>query len=628
LGVEPLEGRLLLSASHRESQTDVDGTLFFSANDGVHGFELWKSNGTAAGTVLVKDIDPGSANSSPRNLTDVGGTLFFEGDDGTHGPELWRSDGTAAGTFMVKDINPGSPGSYPDHLTAVGGTLFFSADDGVHGPELWKSDGTAAGTVLVKDIFPGSSYDYRSGRYLPNSSNPRYLTAVDGRLYFSAIDGTHGDELWTSDGTSKGTVLVKDIFPGGSGYFNPHTDSYGYSSSPRDLTAVGGTLFFSANDGVHGFELWKSDGTAAGTVLVKDINPTTRSFGGSYGFGYGSSPRDLTAVGGTLFFSANDGSHGVELWRSNGKAADTVLVKDINPGSTGSYIDDLTAVDGRLFFSADDGVHGSELWKSDGTAAGTVLVKDINPTIKSGYEYGSFPRSLTAVGETLFFLADDGTHGFELWKSDGKAAGTVLVKDINPGSGNGSYYGNLTAMDGTLFLEADDGTHGAELWKSGGTAADTVLVKDINPGGAGSYPSLLTVSGGHHEADDGAHGDEPRDPPISPAPGPALVLDAAPGPLQPPRVAANRAGVLAGGALSRSGTRTGAASAPIGLAVSGGVPSTRESFAGANSSGGAKSGPPIGTVELWQAHRRRGLVAGRGPQRPWPLQALGLRAGG
>src|SRR5262249_27563073 len=122
--------------------TNVNGTLFFTASDGSHGQELWKSDGTAAGTVLVKDINPGSNGSNPTSLTNVNGTLFFTANDGSHGQELWKSDGTAAGTVMVKDINPGSSAygnSSPTDLTNVNGTLFFSAYDAAHGGELWKS---------------------------------------------------------------------------------------------------------------------------------------------------------------------------------------------------------------------------------------------------------------------------------------------------------------------------------------------------------------------------------------------------------------------------------------------------------------------------------------------------------
>ncbi len=146
---------------------------------------MWKSDGTAAGTVLVKDIRPGSTGSFPRYLTAVGNTLFFQANDGVSGYELWKSDGTAAGTVLVKDIRPGYYRSNPRNLTVVGNTLFFTANDGVNGEELWKSDGTAAGTVLVGDIRPGSS-----------SSNPRNLRVVGNNLFFSADNGVNGEELW------------------------------------------------------------------------------------------------------------------------------------------------------------------------------------------------------------------------------------------------------------------------------------------------------------------------------------------------------------------------------------------------------------------------------------------------
>jgi len=148
--------------------------------------------------------------------------------------------GQTAGTPLVKDINVlGS--SNPQFLTAVDGTLYFSATDAVNGTELWKSDGTAAGTVMVKNIN------------VSGSSNPQFLTAVDGTPYFSATDAVNGTELWKSDGTAAGTVMVKNI--------NPGIDN----SNPENLTEVSGTLYFSATDGVNGTELWKSDGTAAVT---------------------------------------------------------------------------------------------------------------------------------------------------------------------------------------------------------------------------------------------------------------------------------------------------------------------------------------------------------------------------
>jgi ELWxxDGT repeat protein len=199
------------------------------------------------------------------------------------------------------------------------------------------------------------------------------------------------------------------------------TDGSGVSN----LASVNGILYFQANDGVNGSELWKSDGTAAGTVLVKDIFAGPSS----------SNARYLTDVNGILYFQADDGVNGSELWKSDGTAGGTVLVKDINVGSSSSSVRYLTNVNGTLYFRADDGVNGNELWKSDGTAAGTVLVKDIRVGSSS-----SSVRRLTNVNGTLYFRASNGVNGTELWKSDGTDAGTVLVKDIRAGSSSSDIY--------------------------------------------------------------------------------------------------------------------------------------------------------------------------------------------
>jgi ELWxxDGT repeat protein len=453
---------------------NVNGTLFFSANDGVSGEELWKSDGTSAGTTLVKNISAGGS-SSPGHLENVNGMLFFTANDGVSGEELWKSDGTSAGTTLVKDIRYGS--SWVTNLTNVNGTLFFSAHDGVYGKELWRSDGTSAGTTLVKDITTGFG-----------GSNPGSLSNVNGTLFFFADDGVHGQELWKSDGTSAGTTLVKDIHSGED------------FPDPRYLTNVNGTMFFTANDGVHGVELWQSDGTSAGTKLVNDI-----------AIGSGSSyPRFLTNVNGTLYFNAG------ELWKAD-VPADTpkvranaftflppAIVKDILSGSIDSAVSNLMNLNGTLFFSADDGVNGQELWESDGTTVGTRLVKDIHNGSGS-----SNPTKLTSVNGTLFFIANDGVNGYELWKSDGTSAGTRLVKDIRNGSGSSNMRA-MTNVNGTLFFSADDGVNGYELWQSDGTSAGTTLVKDINSGNSNSYPRNLTNVNGtlFFIANDGVNGYE------------------------------------------------------------------------------------------------------------------------
>ncbi len=215
-------------------------------------------------------------------------------------------------------------------------------------------------------------------------------------LYFIGSDEDGHRQLWRTDGTQAGTVMVRDLDP--EGFFA--------RSDISDLTAYQGTLYFIANtddDEPPSRGLFHSDGTAAGTVLVKAFVP---------GVEYPDDPPPihLRALSSGLVFAADDGVHGFELWRSDGTAAGTVLLRDVNPGSAGSGIEGFQVAGGRVFFSADDGAHGFELWQTDGTAAGTRMVQDLAPEAASSY-----PRALTVAEDRLFFTADDGTTGEELW---------------------------------------------------------------------------------------------------------------------------------------------------------------------------------------------------------------------
>lgn len=324
--------------------TEASSEHYFIAYTNQSGYELWKTDGTATGTVLVKDINPGPGDSLPLDLTNVNGTLFFRASNGPSNRELWKSDGSDAGTVMVKDIRPGGE-SLPQFLTELAGMLLFTADDGVNGTELWKSDGTNAGTVMVKNINPSGS------------SLPSQLKVLNGTLYFVANDGVNGVELWKSDGTEEGTVLAFDLNPSGGFAF-------------QELTLSGDFMYFVKPDGGLSEQLWRTDGTLAGTTLLRDFNPTT----------YHAKVEKLTDVDGTLFFTANDGVSGVELWKSDGTSEGTVLAADVNPGDpwTFSWPNWLTNVNGVLFFAADDGVHGTELWAYDNQTSTDVqdIVRD------------------------------------------------------------------------------------------------------------------------------------------------------------------------------------------------------------------------------------------------------------
>ena len=519
----------------------MGGRLFFTADDGATGVELYSTDGTAAAaagrTGRVMDIQPGPVGSDPASLTASGGLLYFSANNGTKGTELWATDGTEAGTRMVKDINTNNrDSSSPRWITPFSGGVAFQAGAHNAAGELWRSDGTADGTVLVKDINPVAR------------SNPTGLTVHRGVLYFAADDGAAGIEVWRSDGTADGTTLLKDIAPGRPfgrpSAFAPFGDSLlflarnaadlyktdgtpagtalvkplggrGWDAEIGDLGVLGDAVFFTATDGTRR-GLWKSDGTHDGTVLVTEdvprdlINPTRSGdllyfsgIGGLYrtdGTRAGTmllkqftgpgnvlypNPYALTDVNGTLFFAADDGTHGIELWKSDGTPQGTVLVKDAVPGSIGSGPENLAAVGDTLFFSADLEPYSRELWKSDGTAGGTVMVKDINPGPFAPVDR-SIPAYLTDLNGTLLFAANDGERGYELWRSDGTEAGTVIVKDIAAGAGSGVALTTpgipFATVNGAVYFAAADSQptgDGYSLWTSDGTADGTRLVKHL-----------------------------------------------------------------------------------------------------------------------------------------------------
>ena len=182
-----------------------------------HSFNVASPPTTAFNPLtLLRDIYPGSNSSNPIDFVNANGTLFFTATDDVHGTELWKSDGTQAGTVLVKDIKLGRSSSvgFSSNLTNINGTVFFIAEDSIHGRELWKSDGTEAGTVLVKDIKLGDSFD----PFL-SSSLIRRLVDVNGTLFFKVDRGSQmTQELWKSDGTEAGTIKVKDISQGFSLY--------------------------------------------------------------------------------------------------------------------------------------------------------------------------------------------------------------------------------------------------------------------------------------------------------------------------------------------------------------------------------------------------------------------------
>lgn len=581
LGVLPVRGAVFTSelvaslppvggaAFHSDPSTGVvvGGFFYFAASDGpggTTGRELWRTDGTSAGTTLVKDIRPGAADSSPAHLTAAGTNLFFVADDGVQGFQLWKSDGTTAGTARVTDIAAAGQSGFLWTLRGAGNSVYFQARIAtpVSTNGFFKSDGTAAGTVQLAG--PGGLL----------SSGPTFgAFDTSGNEAVVAIFENGANALWRTDGTVAGSVRLESVtnFISSVGVLPPNcyyvtrrtvNNSTTETLLRRPLTAGGGSEFVSSAVGTLAFISLLAVVNARlhyNTYVLENCQfPPCGDFNSLHSVANGGTDQELFSTGGTLsyhgvsggqFYFTSSGSPQV-LRRTDGTTGGTVAALDFQPlgltpgaalpvgarvffgGSTAAMgfepgVTDLTPAGTRLladlragtngsspaflgalgtnaFFAADDGLVGRELWRADGTSNGTVLLKDIAAGADSPP-----PTEIATVGNALFLSVETPDMGRELWKSDGTAAGTSLVADIRPGA-SGSNPTNLTAWNGALYFAANDGTNGVELWRSDGTAAGTFMVKNVRAGPSSSNPSQLIAAGGllFFVADDGAHGAE------------------------------------------------------------------------------------------------------------------------
>lgn len=267
--------------------------------------ELYISDGTQAGTYLLKDIKPGAAGSNPKSFIPFQNKLYFSADDGTNGREIWVTDGTTAGTTLLKDINPGLGNSFVRLIAGIfNGKMYFSANGA-----LWSTDGTVNGTTLFMNVDPGSGDNF---------------VTLNNKLVFLADDGIHGYEIWTSDGTPQNTALLLDINQGAN------SSLYELLQSNAICT---NQLFFNADNQSSDIEPWVTDGTVAGTHLVEDINTINGSV--DYETRY-------ELLNGNIYFTANPGN-GRQLYKMescSNLGVENILVNTfkIYPNSTKDII--------------------------------------------------------------------------------------------------------------------------------------------------------------------------------------------------------------------------------------------------------------------------------------------------
>lgn len=481
--IKDLDTRPLPPVSSWPAGFAADGAvLWFAADDGVHGTELFRSLGTPQSTSLVADLYPGAGGSRPTQITPFAGRVFFLADDGTHGLEPHCSDGTSGGTTRLGDFAPGATSSWVPRAFAFGTSIVFSIDDGTHGLEPWISDGTASGTRLLLDVVPG-----RGG----SSWWGHVARELNGQpcIEFVALNGG-SVELWRSDGTGAGTRLVAPL-------------SGTQMVSRIGILPDGRSALWTGRAGNALQTLWVSDGTTANTVALTttlaNFAPTYPAvFDGSLFFAvspYGAVATDGTAggtrviVGGATsplpvhrFIGVMGGDlWGIPDWTSVAAVFEIIRIRSgqsvaqrvpVDAGILSQYSTDLPPIDiagSRFVFWS----WSRELVAFDPASSSTVSLAPA-PTHPNSTHIG--------VGGRVWFQLNDATAGVELGVTDGTPGGTRLAVNIarddgrpNSGSGTSRY---AAGARGAMFMTPNvlDYT----VWRSDGTARGTLPAHSVS----------------------------------------------------------------------------------------------------------------------------------------------------
>lgn len=409
--------------------TAVGNRVFYILMGGQFGVELWTTDGTAEGSGLVRDIFQGSESSSPEQLTAFRNELWFTADDGVNGRELWRSDGTPEGTQMMLDIAPGAAGSRPLHLRTTGDELFFVAATTGDSSWLWRSDGTSEGTI-----------PWLSLAAIPEGYMVESLQVAGGLLFLVAYNqSAKKANLYVANAQSNTLDLIIE-----------EARASNSLDIPKEFTEWGGMVYFAASTQAHGRELWRTDGTVAGTTLFKDINPGAN----------GSNPSDLQRFGNKIYFRTKIGNSEI-LYSTDGTPESTGPAA-LSPLPT-SGINKIKAGDGQLFFTSGD---QRELWRTDGIETERIF----GPHYQNQWEF--MP---VAGGSVYFRVAQNG-----LWKWNG-TPGTMAAPISTLGNNDGN--SSPTAyfpMGNDIYISTTNALGRAKIWRSNGTPEGTIQAAFVN----------------------------------------------------------------------------------------------------------------------------------------------------
>lgn len=449
-----LAQKSLINIAYINKTYSAAGMLYFSANDNLHGEELWVSNGTPEGTLLLKDINPGYGSSTPNDFIEFNNKIFFSAYTAEYGMELWMSDGTPEGTKMVVDLEPSDSyyqGSNPKNLVVFKEYLYFTTSTG----GLYRTDGTQDGTVLVDQMTYGTILSvtlagdylyYYKGTDLLNRTNGSSLSTIplplsDEEISFNSIYATN-QNLFAIKTSSYFQKIKLYVFNANDAtwtelkYFN--APLYG-DHDLKSFTAVGNKLFFNLRTDYENVnptdELWVTDGSVTGTQLLKSFNWNRHSAG--------SGMENLKGFNEDLYFRSGETAQ-KSLWKSDGtvsgtsKFHDVVMVQPYNITSAPVISDD------KLFFSgAMPNDYNFEVWVTDGTAGGTRLFADLNQNS------GSNPHYFCDVQGVVYCVTQQQQFVTTLWSM--AAAPKISVKDqFNTIANGGSLNFNEVAVDECL----------------------------------------------------------------------------------------------------------------------------------------------------------------------------------